>query len=336
MKTFWRFLSRGFLSILGLSVGVALSFFVIVMLVASACGGMNDEQFVSMPDATGEIKDLGKEAPVIAVIEMKDIISSSKGTAKGIQDALNTLRNSNTYKNRVKGIIIDMDCPGGEVFEISRIYAAFQFWKEQTKCPIYVFVNGLCASGGYFVSCAADKIYSSSCSLIGSVGVLSGPYFNVKEGLHRYGVESDLLTAGKDKAPMNPYTPWTHQDREVRQEIIDYLYDQFVDIVAANRPLITKEKLVNVLGARLYSPAQALTVGFIDVMNVTKQQVLQDIAVACQIENDYRVIGLGAHGWWKKMMSSVTNSPLVTGEMQHQILSNINNNTTEMFYYLDR
>ena len=103
--------------------------------------------------------------------------------------------------------------------------------------------------------------------------------------------------------------------------------------------LLVFETIFSVIYAhihRMQLPTLTLTVGFIDVMNVTKQQVLQDMAVACQIENDYRVIGLGAHGWWKKMMSSVTNSPLVTGEMQHQILSNINNNTTEMFYYLDR
>lgn len=333
MKTFWRFLSKGFLSILGLSTGVALSFFLIVVLVASSCG-INDVQFVSMPDAKGEIKELGKDAPIIAVIEMKDVISSSKGTAKTIQDAINTL-SSCDYKNRVKGIVIDMDCPGGEVFEISRIYSAFRFWKEQTQCPVYVFVNGLCASGGYFVACASDKIYSTACSLIGSVGVLSGPYFNVKEGLNRYGVESDILTAGKDKAPMNPYLPWTAKDREIRQGVVNYLYDQFVDIVVTNRPLLTKEKLVNVLGARLYSPAQALEEGFIDVVNVTKQRVLQDIVAACQIEDNYRVIGLGGHSWLKKVMSSAINSPLITGKLQHQILPNADGNEAHTFYYLD-
>ncbi|WP_348663672.1 S49 family peptidase [Chlamydia vaughanii] len=332
MKTFWHFLSKGFLSILGLSLGVVLAFFVTLMLVVST-SGMNDSQFVNMADAKGEVKDLGKDAPIIAILEMKDVISSSKHTAKVIQDAITAL-DAAPYKDRVKGIIIDMDCPGGEVFEIARIYSTFQFWKQRTNCPIYVFVNGLCASGGYYVACAADKIYSTSASMIGSVGVLSGPYFNVKEGLNRYGVESDLLTAGKDKAPMNPYTPWTAKDREVRQEIINYLYDQFVDIVVDNRPMLTKEKLVNVLGARLYSPIRALEEGYIDVINVTKQQVLQDLAVACQIENNYRVIGLGSDGWLKKVMSSMANSPVFTGKIQHEVLPSLDNNVNTL-YYLD-
>ncbi|SFV98060.1 S49 family peptidase [Chlamydia abortus] len=332
MKTFWHFMSKGFLSILGLSLGVVLAFFVTVMLVVST-SGMHDSQFVNMPDAKGEVKDVGKDAPIIAVLEMKDVIASSKHTAKIIQEAITTL-DSPPYKDRVKGIIIDMDCPGGEVFEISRVYSTIQFWKQRTQCPVYVFVNGLCASGGYYVACAADKIYSTSSSLIGSIGVLSGPYFNVKEGLSRYGVQSDLLIAGKDKAPMNPYTEWTAKDREIRQEIIDYLYGQFVDVVVTNRPLLTKDKLVSVLGARLYSPEKALEEGYIDVANVTKQQVLQDLVADCKIENNYRVIGLGSDGWLKRVMSSITNSPVITGKIQHELLPSLDNSIST-FYYLD-
>ncbi|CAG9046331.1 hypothetical protein NVRI1_00688 [Chlamydia abortus] len=332
MKTFWHFVSKGFLSILGLSLGVVLAFFVTVMLVVSI-SGMHDSQFVNMPDAKGEVKDVGKDAPIIAVLEMKDVIASSKHTAKIIQEAITTL-DSPPYKDRVKGIIIDMDCPGGEVFEISRVYSTIQFWKQRTRCPVYVFVNGLCASGGYYVACAADKIYSTSSSLIGSIGVLSGPYFNVKEGLSRYGVQSDLLIAGKDKAPMNPYTEWTAKDREIRQEIIDYLYGQFVDVVVTNRPLLTKDKLVSVLGARLYSPEKALEEGYIDVANVTKQQVLQDLVADCKIEDNYRVIGLGSDGWLKRVMSSITNSPVITGKIQHELLPSLDNSIST-FYYLD-
>ncbi|AAP04879.1 S49 family peptidase [Chlamydia caviae] len=331
MKTFWHFLSKGFLSILGLSFGVVLAFSIILGFVALSSGG--GIQFVNMPNAKGEIKDLGKEAPIIAVLEMKDVIASSRHTEKVIQEAIIAL-DSAPYKGRVKGLIIDMDCPGGEVFEIARVYSTIKFWKQCTKCPVYVFVNGLCASGGYYVACAADKIYSTSSSLIGSVGVLSGPYFNVKEGLSRHGVQSDLLISGKDKAPMNPYTEWTAKDREIRQEIIDYLYGQFVDIVVTNRPLLTKEKLVGVLGARLYSPEKALETGYIDVVNATKQQVLEDLVAACDIENNYRVIGLGSDGWLKKFMSSAANSPLITGKIQHELLPNLDNSTST-FYYLE-
>lgn len=318
MKMLWHFVSKAFLSIVGLCCGVVLAFVVIFALIASSLGN-GDATFVSLPDAQGEVKDLGKTAPIIAVIEMKDVIASSKNTAKTIQNILEGFEKA-PLKDRVKGIVIDMDCPGGEVFEIDRIYSMLRFWKERKGFPIYIYVNGLCASGGYYVSCAATKIYATSSSLIGSIGVRSGPFFNVKEGLNRYGVESDLLTAGKDKAPMNPYTPWTSHDREERQATLDFLYGQFVDIVTQNRPLLTKEKLVHTLGARIFSPEKAKQEGYIDVVGATKEQVLQDIVAVCKIEDNYRVIGSGGDGWWKRVASAAASSPLVTGMIKHDIL----------------
>ncbi|ANH78412.1 S49 family peptidase [Candidatus Chlamydia sanziniae] len=318
MKTLWHFLSKAFLSIIGLCCGLVLALIVVMGLVLSTASS-TDASFVSLPDAQGVIHDLGKSAPVIAVFEIKDAILSSKNTAKTIQNALEGLDKA-PLKNRVKGIIIDMDCPGGEVFEIARINAMLNFWKQRTHCPIYVFVNGLCASGGYYIACAADKIYTTSASLIGSVGVRSGPYFNVKEGLNRYGIESELLTAGNDKAPLNPYTQWTAHDKEVRQNIINFLYEQFIEVVVASRPLLTKERLIHTLGARLYSSQQALEEGYIDVVNVSQQQVLQDMVVACNIDNNYRVIRLDDSGWWKRMTHVVSSSPLITGKIQHELL----------------
>ncbi|EPP34617.1 clp protease family protein [Chlamydia ibidis] len=329
MKTFWKFLSKGFLSICGLSLGVILALFFMLVVVTSSIGESNG--FISLPDADGKIKELGKTAPILAVIEMKDAISSNKQTAKTIQNTLNSLDKS-PFKGRVKGIIIDMDCPGGEVFEIARIYSSLQFWKSITRCPVYVFVNGLCASGGYYVACGADRIYSTQASLIGSVGVLSGPYFNVKEGLNRYGVESDLLSSGKCKAPMNPYTPWTSEEREARQGIIDYLYGQFVEVVSSHRPMLTKEKLENVLGARLYPPQKALEEGYIDVINATQQQVIRDLAQVCGISDDYRVVTTVQDNWLKKFVSSSANSPLITGKLKVQLPSEMDQQ--QSFSYL--
>lgn len=317
MKRFWQFAVKSFMTVFGLSLGVVFAFFAVSALVLSA-SRMGGTGFSNLPNAEGRVEALGKQSPILAVVEMKDSIAQSKQTAKTIQALLASF-DSFPLKERVKGILIDMDCPGGEVFEIARIYSILRSWKSQTQCPIFVFVNGLCASGGYYVSCAADKIYASPASLIGSIGVRSGPYFNVKEGLERYGVQSALLTSGTDKAPLNPYTPWTPEERSVRQEIVDYLYNQFVDIVITNRP-ITREQLVDKLGAKLYDPLRALEEGLIDVAGATREQVLQELARTCKIEEEYRVIGLGEAGWLKRIMTACSQSPLITGRLYHQLL----------------
>ncbi|AGW37636.1 S49 family peptidase [Chlamydia pecorum] len=319
MKILWRCFSKAFFSIIGLSLGVVLAFMLLLGLVASVAN-FSPTSFVNLPDAQGVVRELGKTAPIIVVLDIKDSITSAKSSAKSLEEALLALEKE-PFKDRVKGVILDMNCPGGEVFEVSRIYATLNFWKQKSSLPLYVFVNGLCASGGYYIACTADKIYTSPASLIGSVGVLSGPYFNVKEGLNRHGIESDVLTAGEEKAPLNPYTPWTAQARKERQGVIDFLYGQFVDVVASHRPLLTKDKLERTLGARIFPPQQALEEGFVDVINVTKQHVLQELVTACGIEESYRVVGIEGGGLWKKIATAAASSPLITGKLTWSVSS---------------
>lgn len=313
MRTLWRFLFKGFLSVFGLSLGVVLAVITVGMFLTTILSS-NTSQLVSFPDAQGEIRDLGKTAPIIFNLELREPIASSRQTAKMIQQALLGLEEA-PFKGRVQGIIIDMDCPGGEVFEIDRVYSLLKTWKERTQLPIYVFVNGLCASGGYYIACAADKIYSTSNSLIGSIGVLSGPFFNVKEGLNEYGVETDLLVAGTDKAPMNPFNPWNEEQKESRQAILNFLYEQFVDIVVENRSKISKEKLVDVLGARLFPPLVALSEDLIDVANATRRKVFDDLAREQGIDHNYRVVGFSQDGLLRKIKMSIANSPVLTGKV---------------------
>lgn len=322
MRTLWRFLSRGFLSILGLTLGVVLAVMTMFMLLVSLLS-VNSSQLVSFPDAQGEVRDLGKTAPIIFNLELREPIASSRQTAKVIQQALISLEEA-PFKGRVQGVLIDMDCPGGEVFEIDRVYSVLKAWKEKTGLPVYVFVNGLCASGGYYVACAADKIYTTPNSLIGSIGVLSGPFINVKEGLEEHGIDTDLLVAGTDKAPMNPFTPWTDEQRESRQAVVDFLYEQFVDIVVQNRTDISKDRLVNVLGARLYPPLIALQEGMIDVANATRQKVLNDLTKERGIDQNYRVVGFSQDGLLRKIKMSISNSPLLTGKVDLSKMYNEN------------
>lgn len=330
MKTFWRFLSKSFLAICGVFFGVLCAVVILFGLILGVIGKNN--QFVDLPTASGEVVESGKDLPIIAVLDFKAPISAKARTAAMIQEALTAL-GSEEYKERVKGIVLDVNCPGGEVFEIARVYSALQFWKQRTQCPIYIFVNGLCASGGYYIACAGDKIYATPASAIGSVGVLCGPFLNVRECLKRYGVECDLIMAGKDKAPMNPFTPWTQRDRQVQQDLVDYFYTQFVDVVVSNRPRITKDTLVNVLGAGLYSPQQSFEAGLIDVANATRQQVLEDLVTACGIEDAYCVIGVSEGGVLQKIMASCENSPLFAGKIHHELPLGLDNEGP-MLYYL--
>src|SRR5690606_22323692 len=95
--------------------------------------------------------------------------------------AQNILLDSRTgdFKNeRGKGILLHMNTPGGTVVDSDNIYRMLKTYKERYKVPVFAFVDGLCASGGMYISCAADKVYAGPASIIGSVGVIIGPFFN--------------------------------------------------------------------------------------------------------------------------------------------------------------
>ncbi|WP_213318727.1 S49 family peptidase [Chlamydiifrater volucris] len=319
VKYFFRICSKTFISFLGISTGLFLAIVVLFGGAIAIVGASSQNMLVSLPDAQGKVKPLGKETPVVAVFDLKGVICPSRHSEEFFRTALASL-DKPPLTNRVKGLILKVDCPGGELFEVHRMYTLLKEWKERTSVPVYVFIEGLCASGGYYVSCLGDKIFASSVSLTGSVGVLTGPFFNVKDSLNRYGIKTELLSGGKDKAPLNPFTDWDASQKEERQKIVDFFYQSFVSLVSQHRPLLTESKLVNSLGARVYPPLQAKKEGFVDEINVTFNQVIQEILPKCDIAGDYRVVGICGELWWKKFMVQFQNSPLVSGRIHHQVV----------------
>ncbi|WP_246485721.1 S49 family peptidase [Chlamydiifrater phoenicopteri] len=319
MRYFFRICSKAFISFLGISTGLFLAIVVLFGGVLAIIGSSSQNMLVSLPDAQGKVKPLGKETPVVAVFDLKGVICPSKHSEEFFRTALASL-DKPPLVGRVKGLILKVDCPGGELFEVHRMYTLLREWKERTSIPVYVFIEGLCASGGYYVSCLGDKIFASSVALTGSVGVITGPFFNVKDGLNRHGIKADLLSGGKDKAPLNPFSEWDASQKEERQKIVDFFYKGFVSLVSQHRPLLTEEKLVDTLGARVYPPLQAKEEGFIDEIDVSFSQVIKELLSRCNIAGDYRVVGVCGELWWKKFMVLFENSPFVSGKVHHQVL----------------
>lgn len=310
MKTFLRFVFKSFASIVGISLGVMFAMLFLATLVLSLGSGSMDYRkpaFESVANAEGEYRDLGKDAPIIAIIDCQDVISPNKGSAASLSNCLETMVKNSQLRKRVKGVIVHMNCPGGSVFEVFKMYSALRTWKARTHCPVYVFVDGMCASGGYYISCAADRIYTTPVSLVGSIGVLSGPYFNVKECLNRYGIQTDLLTMGENKAPLNPYTPWTDAAKKEYQHILAATYDQFVSVVISSRPAINRDVLVQEIGASVLPAKEALEVGLIDHTDATRDDVIRDMATACGIGDEYRVIRFSQQVGWKKFVDGLSN-----------------------------
>ena len=160
------------------------------------------------------------------------------------------------------GIALFIDSPGGAVYQADEAYLALQDYKTSGK-PVWAYQGSLAASGGYYISCAADKIYANRNTLTGSIGVITGSSYDLTGLFEKLGIKSETVHAGKNKNMFNVNEPVTEEQREIMQSLADEAYDQFTGIVAMSRniPVIEVKKIAD---GRIYSAAQALKNGLID------------------------------------------------------------------------
>lgn len=166
-----------------------------------------------------------------------------------------------------RGIILYLDTPGGSVYATDEVYLALLDYKEKTGNPIYAIMGPTCASGGYYISCAADKIYANRNTMTGSIGVTLGTYVDISGLLEKFDIKTTTITAGDNKAMGSYFDPMTDEQIAIYQSIVDESYEQFTGIVAQGRGLDI-ETVKELADGRLYTSDQAKDAGLIDeVMN---------------------------------------------------------------------
>lgn len=137
--------------------------------------------------------------------------------------------------SHAKGVIIQINSPGGSPVEAGYINDEIRRLKlEHPDTPVYAVVRDLCASGGYYVAVAADEIYVDKASLVGSIGVLMDG-FGFVNSMDKLGMERRLLTAGKHKGIMDPFSPMSEFDQQYIQKMLDQLHQQFIQVVKQGR-----------------------------------------------------------------------------------------------------
>lgn len=315
-------------------IGALLALLLFVIALVALFSSDGEESFDSdikiLPDADGKRSLLSHTAPVLLQINIVGEIGKDSLTAEKIQEMLLASREGKLKEGRVKGVLLYINSPGGGVTDSDAIYRALLDYKQRYSVPLFVYTDGLCASGGYYIACAADRIYSSPVSLVGSVGVLSWPpCVNLSQAMEKLGISALTLTAGKDKDALNPLRPWKEGEEKPLQEIIDFYYRYFLSIVTEHRPRLKAEALQQQYGARVFPAPIALEYGFIDNATSDRASVLKELAQAAGIApgTAYQVVGFEFFQFWKRLFQSET-SPLLTGKFQHCI--DLNNNDFQL------
>ena len=272
---------------------------------------------VILPDAEGKRDLLPATTPVILQIPIHGIVGSKELSTESISDILNDSQTGLLANNRVKGILLHFNTPGGTVVDSDNISQMINAYKKRYNVPVYGFVDGLCASGGMYIASSADKMFAGPASLIGSIGVIIGPFFNFVDLMNKVGVNSKTITAGLNKDMLSPFRPWKEGEDAAIQGVTNFFYQHFVDVVTKARPQIDKSKLISEYGANIFDCVKAQNIGYIDEAMTTRDEALLELVKAANIgENQkYQVMALNPkHPWISDVISS--KSPLVTGKIE--------------------
>lgn len=172
------------------------------------------------------------------------------------------------HDDSVKGILLTVNSPGGGVYESAEIKNALDKIQKDRKIPIYVSMQNMAASGGYYVSAAANKIFAAEETTTGSIGVIMSG-LNYSKMLEKIGVSDTTVKSGALKDMGSSLRPETKEDLDVLQSLVNNSYNRFVEIVSKGRH-ISIEETKKLADGRIYDGIQAKDNGLIDEIGYTE------------------------------------------------------------------
>ncbi|MFN3705103.1 MAG: signal peptide peptidase SppA [Thermoflexales bacterium] len=249
--------------------------------------------------------------PAVALIELRGPIVSGDtspfdfgGITVASSERLVRLIGAAAKNSDVQAILLRVDSPGGSVVASDEIYRAL----KQAGKPVVVQMGEVAASGGYYVSMAAEHIVAHPDTLTGSIGVIS-EFTNILGLYEKLGLESHVIKSGENKDFGNPTSPFTEEDRRLWQEVVDEVYEGFVRVVADGRKM-SVEQVKALADGRLYTGRQALAAGLVDQLG-SYQDALAEAARRGGITGEPRVLRYGAPSFWQLLGGTAVRAVLI-------------------------
>ncbi len=306
MKTAVDYFLKSLFSVIGIALGLLLVIIGISVLFSSPSEKPHNTTTKVLPNDKWELHTFSHDAPTILKINIEGVIGLDHLKKDDVFQQLIESQDGDLKSGQVKGVIVSINTVGGTADDSDSIYRMLKEYKKRYHVPVIAYVDGLCASGGTYIACAADKIYATDDSLIGHVGVLlSPPFFNFTKLMDKLGIQSKTFSAGKDKDDMNPFRPWRENEGQNFGRLVDYMYDRFRKIVSENRPKLTYEVLTEE-GAQIYPAPQAEELGYIDARIGSLDDLLKEFATELGIYDNYQFVTLEHHDFFGDLFGAKT------------------------------
>ncbi|KGA96182.1 signal peptide protein [Alkalihalobacillus alcalophilus ATCC 27647 = CGMCC 1.3604] len=237
-----------------------------------------------------EIVEVGTASGKIVVIELDGVIQDTGGNPGFFAvDGYNHEKfleqmDTAAKDSAVKGIILDVNTPGGGVVESAEIYERILKIQDEYEKPVYISMGNMAASGGYYIAAPANKIYANNQTITGSIGVIMES-INIAGLAEQFGIEVNTIKSGEFKDIMSSTREMTDEEREILQSIIDESFDEFVRIIAEGRDM-SEQEVREIADGRIYTGKQAFELGLVDelgnletVIAGLKEELGQDYTV---------------------------------------------------------
>ncbi len=265
---------------------VLLAFcFVIGLSVVTAALSQMGEGGSGIVESSSDVNDL--ESSAVAVISMSGVMMrGADGVNEGItRDLLRMLKKAGEDE-RIRGILIRLNTPGGSVTDADLVYYEIDRIKKSGK-PVLLLMDDTCASGGYYAALAASEIWALPTTITGSIGVIvSG--LNFSKLLEQHGVSDESITSGPNKALFSATTPPNPAHRQIIQGIVDQLYQRFLGLLVKGRTL--EEEVAKTLAdGRVYTAQEALKHKLIDRI-AYPQEALEYLKTLSGLDAEARVV----------------------------------------------
>lgn len=237
-----------------------------------------------------------KHGPRVAVLKLSGVISSEgrfghglclNSTAGAIKQAFDL--------PKLKAVALVVNSPGGSPVQSSLIFKRIRALADEKGIPVFAFMEDVAASGGYYISVAADEIFADESSIVGSIGVVSAG-FGFDKAIEKFGVERRIYTAGERKATLDPFQPENEEDIKRLLTMQKEVHQTFTSVVKERRGDRLTGDDDKLFSGEFWSGTQAVKLGLIDGIGDLRSVMQKRFGKKVRL-----VVVTQERPWWKRM-----------------------------------
>ena len=213
-----------------------------------------------------------------ALVELTGVISAG-GDASA--DRINAALQAAFKDKNTQGVVLRINSPGGSPVQAGLVYDEIRRLRTQyPSIPLYAVIEDICASGGYYIASAADRIYADKASVVGSIGaIMSGWGFTGV--MQKVGVERRVISSGENKDFLDPFMPVDEGHKKHAQALLNEIHQQFIEVVRKGRGQRLKES-PELYSGLIWSGAKSVELGLTDGLG-SLDMVARDVIKAERI-----------------------------------------------------